>query len=82
MEAAQNRFTDELLKEVVPFVEKHYRVKTGPENRALAGLSMGGGQTLRVVTHPPGPVRLRGRLERRPSAAERRRTWRSGTSRS
>ena len=46
MEAAQNRFTDELLKEVVPFVEKTYRVKTGPENRALAGLSMGGGQTL------------------------------------
>ena len=53
MEAMQNRFTDELLKEVVPFVEKHYRVSSGPENRALAGLSMGGGQTLRVVmTHP------------------------------
>ncbi len=49
----QSRFTDELLKEVVPFVEKNYRVKAGPENRALAGLSMGGGQTLRVaITHP------------------------------
>ena len=53
MEAAQNRFTNELLKEVVPFVEKHYRVQTGPENRALAGLSMGGGQTLRVATTHP-----------------------------
>jgi enterochelin esterase family protein len=53
MEAAQNRFTDELLKEVVPFVEKTYRVKTGRENRALAGLSMGGGQTLRVLTSNP-----------------------------
>ena len=53
MEAAQKRFTDELLKEVVPYVEKHYRVKSGPENRALAGLSMGGGQTLRVVTTHP-----------------------------
>jgi enterochelin esterase-like enzyme len=53
MEKMQNRFTDELLKEVVPAVEKTYRVKTGCENRALAGLSMGGGQTLRVlVTHP------------------------------
>ncbi len=53
MERMQNRFTDELLKEVVPAVEKTYRVKTGPENRGLAGLSMGGGQTLRVlVTHP------------------------------
>src|SRR5580658_3720723 len=34
MEALQNRFTDELLKEVVPYVEKHYRVKMGQENRA------------------------------------------------
>lgn len=53
MEALQNRFTDELLKEIIPFVEKSYRVKAGPENRALAGLSMGGGQTLRVVTKNP-----------------------------
>jgi enterochelin esterase-like enzyme len=51
--AAQNRFTDELLKEVVPYVEKHYRVKTGQENRALAGLSMGGGQTFQVVSNHP-----------------------------
>ena len=53
MEAVQNRFTDELLKEIVPFVEKHYRVQAGQENRAIAGLSMGGGQTLRVVTTHP-----------------------------
>ena len=37
MEAFRKRFTDELLKDVVPYVEKHYRVKTGQENRALAG---------------------------------------------
>jgi enterochelin esterase-like enzyme len=54
METAQNRFTDELLKEVIPFVERTYRVKPGPDNRALAGLSMGGGQTLRVVTTHSG----------------------------
>jgi enterochelin esterase family protein len=53
MESLQNRFTDELLKEVVPFVESHYRVRAGAENRALAGLSMGGGQTLRVLTTHP-----------------------------
>ncbi len=53
METARNRFTDELLKDVVPYVEKHYRVKTGQENRALAGLSMGGGQTLQVATTHP-----------------------------
>lgn len=53
IEALQNRFTDELLKEVVPIVEKSYRAKAGPENRALAGLSMGGGQTLRALTTHP-----------------------------
>jgi enterochelin esterase family protein len=53
MEAAQNRFTDELLKEVVPVVEKHYRVLPDRDHRAIAGLSMGGGQTLRVLTTHP-----------------------------
>ncbi len=52
-EAAQGRFTDELLKEVVPTIEKTFRVKAAPSDRALAGLSMGGGQTLRVLTTNP-----------------------------
>jgi enterochelin esterase family protein len=49
----QDRFTDELLRDVVPHVEKHYRVVADSRHRALAGLSMGGGQTLRVVTTHP-----------------------------
>jgi enterochelin esterase-like enzyme len=53
MAAFQDRFTNELLKDVVPFVEKHFRTLPGAENRALAGLSMGGGQTLRIVTTHP-----------------------------
>ncbi len=53
MAAAQERFTSELLRDVVPFVEKNYRVLPGPEHRAIAGLSMGGGQTLRAVTAHP-----------------------------
>jgi len=53
MAALQERFTSELLKEVIPHVEKHLRVKPGPENRALAGLSMGGGQTIGVLTTHP-----------------------------
>lgn len=48
-----NRFTNELLKDVVPFVEKNFRVAADSQHRALAGLSMGGGQTLRVVTTQP-----------------------------
>jgi enterochelin esterase family protein len=51
--AFQDRFTNELLKDVVPYVEKHFRVQAGPEHRALAGLSMGGGQTTRVLTTHP-----------------------------
>jgi enterochelin esterase family protein len=53
MAAAQERFTNELLKDVIPYVEKNYRVVADGEHRAVAGLSMGGGQTLRVVTTHP-----------------------------
>lgn len=47
--AAQERFAEELLKNVMPYVEKNYRVVANRESRAIAGLSMGGGQTLRVA---------------------------------
>jgi enterochelin esterase family protein len=53
MASLQDRFTNELMKEIVPLVEKEFRVNSGRENRAIAGLSMGGGQTLRVVTTHP-----------------------------
>ncbi len=49
----QGQFVKELLQDIVPLVEKRFRVHTGAENRALAGLSMGGGQTLAVVTSNP-----------------------------
>jgi enterochelin esterase-like enzyme len=41
-------FEAELKQCVIPFVEKHYRAETDSKNRALAGLSMGGLQTLYV----------------------------------
>jgi enterochelin esterase-like enzyme/glucose/arabinose dehydrogenase len=41
-------FKKELLEEAMPLVEKHYRVSTDREQRALAGLSMGGWQSLSV----------------------------------
>ncbi len=43
-----NAFGSDLLGDVMPFVEKQYRISARPEDRALAGLSMGGGQALRV----------------------------------
>jgi enterochelin esterase-like enzyme len=39
-------FEKDLLADLIPFVEKTYSVKTDRESRALAGLSMGGGQSL------------------------------------
>jgi enterochelin esterase-like enzyme len=39
-------FENELTQCIIPFVEKNYRVKPEPQSRALAGLSMGGIQTL------------------------------------
>ena len=41
-------FESELKRCVIPFVEKNYRAETDSKNRALAGLSMGGIQTLYV----------------------------------
>lgn len=40
------KFGDSLRKEIIPLVEKDYRVSPGPESRAIAGLSMGGTQSL------------------------------------
>jgi enterochelin esterase-like enzyme len=41
-------FEDYVLKDVIPTVEAKYRVAPGRQNRAIAGLSMGGGQSLRI----------------------------------
>lgn len=41
-------FERDLLQDVMPFIEANYRVKTDAANRCIAGLSMGGGQSLTV----------------------------------
>lgn len=38
-------FTEMMLNDLIPMIEKTYRVRPGRENRAMAGLSMGGMQT-------------------------------------
>jgi len=46
-------FGDDLHKDVIPFVEQHFRTLNGRENRAMAGLSMGGSHTIRFgLTRP------------------------------
>ena len=39
-------FENDLLNDLIPFIEKKYPVLTDRESRAIAGLSMGGGQSL------------------------------------
>ncbi|MBB6325765.1 enterochelin esterase-like enzyme [Algoriphagus iocasae] len=39
-------FEQDLLNDLIPYVEKNFPVLTDRENRAIAGLSMGGGQSL------------------------------------
>ena len=41
-------FDNDLLKDIIPYIESHYSVYTDRDRRALAGLSMGGGQTLNI----------------------------------
>jgi enterochelin esterase family protein len=42
---AQPTFTDMMFTDLIPMVERTYRALPGRENRAMAGLSMGGSQT-------------------------------------
>ena len=44
-------FSRDLLEDVIPFVESHYRAYTDREHRAIAGLSMGGGEALTIGLH-------------------------------
>ena len=39
-------FESDLIKDIIPFIESHYSVHADREHRAVAGLSMGGGQSL------------------------------------
>ncbi len=41
-------FENDLLKDIIPYVESHYPVHADREHRAIAGLSMGGGQALTI----------------------------------
>lgn len=41
-------FENELLHDIIPYIESHYSVYTDRKHRALAGLSMGGGQSLNI----------------------------------
>ena len=56
-DATKDPFNDELLKDVIPFVEGNYRTMNNADSRALSGLSMGGIQTLNIGLHNLGTFR-------------------------
>jgi enterochelin esterase-like enzyme len=47
-------FTRELLENIVPAARASYHISADPAQQALAGLSMGGGQTYQVLKSHPG----------------------------
>jgi enterochelin esterase family protein len=48
-----NAFPESLVKDVMPYIEKNYRVVGKKDDRAIAGLSMGGGHTLTATNAHP-----------------------------
>jgi enterochelin esterase family protein len=46
-------FARDLVDDVMPMVEKAYKVSRRPDDRAVAGLSMGGGQTINLAFARP-----------------------------
>lgn len=49
----QGKFEKSLVEDVVPYIEKNFRVKADKDHRAIAGLSMGGGHTITAsITYP------------------------------
>jgi enterochelin esterase family protein len=46
---ATDEFVQDFLDDIMPCVEKNYRVYTDRAHRAIAGLSMGGGQTINIA---------------------------------
>jgi enterochelin esterase family protein len=51
--AGNDNFQVVLLTDIIPMVEKEYRVIADAQHRAMAGLSMGGGQTRRITLANP-----------------------------
>jgi enterochelin esterase family protein len=47
-------FEKELTDEIIPWIEKNFRTKNNKADRALAGLSMGGAQSIYTACRNPG----------------------------
>lgn len=52
--AKRNLYVTSIVKDIVPYIEKNYRVIADPDHRAISGLSMGGGHTIAAANEYPG----------------------------
>lgn len=51
--APREAFTKDMVNDIIPFIEGRYPVMKESKSRAIAGFSVGGGQTLNIgLTHP------------------------------
>ncbi|MBR4524100.1 MAG: endo-1,4-beta-xylanase Z [Bacteroidales bacterium] len=50
-------FADDMFTDIIPLIEANYRVIAKPEARAVAGLSMGGMETMEVIFRNPDMFR-------------------------
>jgi enterochelin esterase family protein len=50
----EGSYPQSLVKEIVPFIERNYRVTAEKNSRAIAGLSMGAGHTIAATNNNPG----------------------------
>ena len=46
-------FAEDMVTSIIPFIEANYNVKTDADNRAMAGLSMGGMETIETAFNHP-----------------------------
>jgi len=58
------QFGRDLLGDVVPFIDAHYRTYSDRDHRAIAGLSMGGIESLENRIEPSRTLQLCGRFQR------------------
>jgi enterochelin esterase-like enzyme len=63
-------YPESLVKDVIPFVEKRFKVLAARDDRAIAGLSMGGGHTLAATNNNPGTFAYIGVFSSGPQAID------------
>ena len=62
-------FARELIEELIPMVEKNYKVSKKADDRAIAGMSMGGGQSINIAFSRPDLFRYVGLMSPAASGA-------------